>query len=288
MSLNQPIKTYQGDAWNDFPHHNYKGITGDTLLNNGQDEQNASKNNNVSLNTGQRVSLEKSIESDPFWLQQPSILVARHRLSEFYPDSDLSVDEQLNAITRMIIYLGVLLFIVSGQLSSFFLVAVGMAAVVFIQEHGRSLLDRRQENFISAYRRERLLPNDYPIRVSNRGEVCQAPTRENPFMNVLLSDYAQNPARPAACDLADPAVREQVKDIFNDRLYLDIDDIWEKRNSQRQFVTQPNTQIPNDRETFAKWCYDTRNHSCRENYICKNDLSFDQTGPLPSAVFRNM
>ena len=63
-----------------------------------------------------------------------------------------------------------------------------------------------------------------------------------------------------------------VNDLFTERLYLDIDDIWQRQNGQRQFVTNPNTMIPNDQEGFARFLFDNPNHACRENYICKNDL----------------
>ena len=35
----------------------------------------------------------------------------------------------------------------------------------------------------------------------------------------------------------------------------DVNDIFGKNNSQRQFYTVPGNQVPNDQGSFAQWCY---------------------------------
>ena len=42
-----------------------------------------------------------------------------------------------------------------------------------------------------------------------------------------------------------------------------MNDIYNNRNSQRQYYTMPNTQIPNDQTSFARWLYATP-PSCKE------------------------
>ena len=61
--------------------------------------------------------------------------------------------------------------------------------------------------------------------------------------------------RPPACDVSDPEVKLLIDNNFDNNLYKDIDDIFGKMNSQRQFYTMPSTTIPNDQESFAKWLY---------------------------------
>ena len=53
------------------------------------------------------------------------------------------------------------------------------------------------------------------------------------------------------------------ENIFNDSLIRDVDDLFERFNSQRQFYTVPGNSIPNDQDTFAKWLY-ARPKSCKE------------------------
>ena len=83
------------------------------------------------------------------------------------------------------------------------------------------------------------------------------PTLDNPFMNPLAGD---NPTRPEACNTK--SSKDLSENYLDHDLYKDVNDIFEKHNSQRQFYTTPSTTYPNDREAFMKWCYDTP-------YACK-------------------
>jgi hypothetical protein len=96
----------------------------------------------------------------------------------------------------------------------------------------------------------------------------QMPTKDNPFMNVLLTDYVDNPQRKPAGDVDLPEVQEQVDKHFSDGLYKDVDNIWDKANSQRQFYTNPSTTIPNDRDSFMKWCWGTP-YTCKDGNLSR-------------------
>ena len=39
------------------------------------------------------------------------------------------------------------------------------------------------------------------------------------------------------------------------RFATSLSDVFGKRNSQRQFYTMPNTEVPNSQDEFAKWLY---------------------------------
>lgn len=83
---------------------------------------------------------------------------------------------------------------------------------------------------------------------------CRKPTVDNPFMNTAAVEYgSENP--PAACNANDEDIKENIKVNFNKDLFRDVDDLWEKMNSQRQFYTMPNTGVPNNQTEFAKWLY---------------------------------
>lgn len=92
----------------------------------------------------------------------------------------------------------------------------------------------------------------------NKDNKCQMPTLDNPFMNGLAGD---NPTRQEACK--SPKVAKISENYLDHNLYKDVNDIYEKHNSQRQFYTNPSTTYPNDREAFMKWCWDTP-------YACKS------------------
>ena len=92
------------------------------------------------------------------------------------------------------------------------------------------------------------------------------PTINNPFMNVMLSDY-QNPLRPPAAPVNEPDIKQTLDSFFKTQWYADTTDVFGKSQSQRQFITQPSTTIPNDRETFQNWLYKIPGKTCKEGSI---------------------
>jgi hypothetical protein len=53
-------------------------------------------------------------------------------------------------------------------------------------------------------------------------------------------------------------------EMFNHNLFKDVNDVFGKMNSQRQFYTMPNTTIPNAQDDFAKWLY-ANPKTCKED-----------------------
>jgi hypothetical protein len=51
---------------------------------------------------------------------------------------------------------------------------------------------------------------------------------------------------------------------FGHNLFTDVDDLFGKMNSQRQFYTMPSTTIPNKQGEFAKWLY-SNPKTCKED-----------------------
>ena len=100
---------------------------------------------------------------------------------------------------------------------------------------------------------------------------CVSPTIDNPFMNATMKDFLNvDPVtnrivdRAEACDINDIDVKKQIDSSFNNNLYKDVNDIFGKMNSQRQFYTMPSTTIPNAQDDFAKWLY-LNPKTCKED-----------------------
>jgi hypothetical protein len=92
------------------------------------------------------------------------------------------------------------------------------------------------------------------------------PTIDNPYMNVLLTDYTENPNREALSKLnayPNERLQKDIDDKFNYNLYRDVEDIFDRMSSQRQFYTMPVTTIPNEQGKFANWLYKTP-PTCKE------------------------
>ena len=106
---------------------------------------------------------------------------------------------------------------------------------------------------------------------------CKHPTRDNPFMNPNVTDY-NNGNSPTACNADDEDIQKEVELNFNKDLYRNVEDLWDKKNSQRQFYTLPSTSVPNNQIEFANWLYSQPN-TCKEsqeNCLRYEDIRFKQ------------
>lgn len=99
-------------------------------------------------------------------------------------------------------------------------------------------------------------------------KTCTVPTKQNPFMNVLINEYEENPLRKKACFI-NKQVGEYVDKYFNEDLYRSVDDIYQKNASERQYYTMPSTEIPNEQDKFAKWLYGIDGKTCKEGNALK-------------------
>jgi len=106
------------------------------------------------------------------------------------------------------------------------------------------------------------------------------PTARNLFMNVLLDEIKYNPDRPSAAPVDDPTVKQTFDDYFRIQWFSDPTDVFGKNQSQRQFVTQPSTTVPNDQGAFADWLYRIPGKTCKEGgrEAC---LAGTDGGPIP-------
>lgn len=112
-----------------------------------------------------------------------------------------------------------------------------------------------------------------PIYIDKYNCVCQAPSADNPFMNVLVSDWDDNPYRPKACNPTDPVIEQRINEFFySNPAFINPHDIYQTHNDQHQWYTQPATTIPYDREGWMNDAYRNMT-SCKSNqYACANHL----------------
>ena len=89
-------------------------------------------------------------------------------------------------------------------------------------------------------------------------------------MNVLLTDIADFPERPSACDITRPDVKARADGFHAHNLYIDADDIYGRGSSSHAFYTNPVTMVMNDQGAFAQWLY-SNGPTCRDGFgeACK-------------------
>ena len=88
---------------------------------------------------------------------------------------------------------------------------------------------------------------------------CRRSTKDNPFMNKLLSDKEQI----SACNPLSIDNKREIETNFNEKLYMDIGDVFQTNNSQRQYYTTPVSSNVNKQTDFANWLYLTPD-TCKE------------------------
>lgn len=202
--------------------------------------------------------------NDKFWIQDPSILIDKNRYIEFFPTQDMTPIEKLNSIARFTIMFGVLLFLYQGKTWPLYIPLFGLAFTIFLFYSLQTAIDPPTSVTLQK-QIQKLDENDVEFtnvtyKKNANDEWCVPPSQDNPFSNVLLSDYVIDPERPKAC----PYDKKTLDNYFYYNVYRDSDDIFEKNNGQRQFFTMPYTTIPNEQGKFAEWLYKTPK-TCKED-----------------------
>lgn len=223
----------------------------------------------------------------PFWTQNPNIIFDKEYILEFFPTNDMTFNQKLNAVTRSILVLTVLgLLATKNPLKLVFIgffCVLGIIAMFhyYMKNEGFDLAAAPYPNPAIDYLAEtNQIDPDLPI--------FQKPTPENPYSNVLVTDYELNPEKLPAPPISNPIVNDMVTtnalkmvqeanpgqpDIAQ-KLFRDINEQLNFEQMNRQFVTNPATTIPNDQGAFADFCYGSM-ISCKEGnlFACARNTS---------------
>jgi len=102
----------------------------------------------------------------------------------------------------------------------------------------------------------------------------------NPFQNITIDQYSYAPTRDPAPSLQTPEAKEEMDAFFRVQWSSDPTDVFGKTQSQRMFITQPVTSIPNDQGSYQDWLYKIPGLTCKEG---NGDACYGGTdgAPLP-------
>ena len=178
------------------------------------------------------------------WMSNPYILMDKDHIKEVWPTKEMSYANKFNAITRLVVLLSVLGFLVLKNLKFLLSGLVTMGLMVFFFKKNRV-----QEAFTTL-----------PPQIAPPSNFTQ-PTTANPLMNVLLPELNGNPLRKEAAPSFHPATEAKINESV--RKQNDLDPLLFKgmKNdldldlSMRNFYTNPNTSVPNKQDEFAQFCY---------------------------------
>lgn len=219
-------------------------------------------------------------EKEKFWINDFRVLYINNNYLKFFPTIQMTQIEQLNALTRFFIYyiIIILIFNMDEKLLYFPITLIFLIVIFYIIFKSNHIRQKKNINSYTVSLNDNNISNNKPNDKMNnsnqpkytidelvdyQNNTCRRPSIDNPFMNPSLVDY-NNGDPPKACNIDDDEIKDDIRINFNHELFRDIDDIWERKNSQRQFYTVPNTSVPNNQVEFAKWLYLTPGN-CKTN-----------------------
>jgi len=201
--------------------------------------------------------------ANQFWSNEPTILFNKNYITQLWPTNKMTFEEKLNAISRTIILLSILGFLITRNVNILIICVLTLAIIFTLYKFRKDRIvkegfsDNSSSNSKQNTLKKILKSEFYPTN------------KKNPMGNVLLTEINDEPDRPAASPSFNPdvydninsAVKRQTQmlnpDIIstNKQLYGDLYDNWELDQSMRLFYSTANTRVTNDQGSFSKWLY---------------------------------
>ena len=210
-----------------------------------------------------------------FWLYNPNILFKSSEISNIWPMNEMSFESKLNAVTRFVILLTIIGYLITNNFKILLsgLVTLGAIIILFFVKNNNIKKEGFTNNEI------------YSMIKSNYTE----PSVTNPAMNVLLTEINDNPNRKSAAPAFNPIVNDDISNKtkqfiaknfddknIDERLFNDLGDNFEFDQSMRAWNPMPSTTIPNDQQSFAEFCFKDM-IACRD--INNNELACVRNAP---------
>lgn len=210
-----------------------------------------------------------------FWTNDPTILLNKEYIFDLWPSTNMCYEQKLNAITRLIIIVTILGYILTMSLR---ILVVGIITLVLIyiifkvkkqkltKEHlsegfnikGTSLNGNQPNSYVNPETLESVLRTEF-----------KEGNKKNPFSNVLLTQIMDEPDRKPAppsfnVDVDEDITKNIKKSVqmlnpdiknTNKQLFGDLYERFELDQSNRVFYSTPNTRVENDQSSFGKFLY---------------------------------
>jgi Family of unknown function (DUF5762) len=241
------------------------------------------------MNDSEDTSIPK-VKEVPFWSENPNVLLKPEYVTELFPSGDMSFSQKLNAITRLVVVVTCVVFAYSQELRGILFGAISLMAIYLVHYFHVTRNPPSEGMSVSFEDKD---PNPAHVAMlSHHAEipkdVFDDPTSSNPFSNVLLTDYTENPekkpAPPAFNENVNVSILDQAKQFVRetnpdqpdiaDKLFNDLGEQLVFEQSMRPFYSTSSTSVPNDQQAFTDFCYGNM-VSCKEGnmFACARNLA---------------
>jgi len=209
--------------------------------------------------------------STPFWFKDISILYNKNYLLEIIPKKEYDFNRKLNAVVRFTLYYAILLYFFRKDKNILCLPFITIVITVFLFRTNKNEgQDNAMNNLMNVTDKTKLEEIDLMIDDINT-DVFREPSIDNPMMNQNVFELYDD--KKAVPTYNNPGIKRVVEETLDSQVFKDSNDLFNRRNSQRQWYTMPNTEAMNKQTEFAKWCYMTP-PTCKEGngLQCANNL----------------
>ena len=228
----------------------------------------------------------------PFWINNPNILFQHHYIFEFFPIESMTYEQKLNTITRTIILLTIVGFLLTRSFRLLIISLITIGAIYLIYYYHElekyKVLSKKNMNSIKegfdGPAKDFYQQNNIPIP----NDLFQNPDSHNPFSNILMTDYDYNPNKKPAPPAFNKNINDQIltqakqsvmdanpdQPDIADKLFKDLGEQFVFEQSLRPFYSNAGTTIPNDQGAFADFCYGSM-ISCKEGnaFACVRNMA---------------
>jgi type II secretory pathway pseudopilin PulG len=213
-----------------------------------------------------------------FWYNDPTSLFNKNYIFELWPTLNMCYEQKLNAISRLIILLTILGYILTMS-TKIIIVGILTLLVIFVLYYiqKKKLTKDMLEGFnvegnqvtgLFDNNKEKSYLNPVTLESVLKTEFKEG-NKKNPFSNVLLTQINDEPNRKAAPPAFNVDVDEDItKNIkksvqminhgIKNTNYQLFGDLWQNfqlDQSNRVFYSMPNTRVTNDQGAYSKYLY---------------------------------
>lgn len=216
--------------------------------------------------------------NNTFWINNPYILIDSQEITKLWPLESMNQNEKLNAVSRLIILLTIIGTIITKNIN----ILISGIVCIFIIIVFNLLQNRKFDNKNLTKITEGFTNPDLYNTLKHN---FTNPNKDNPLMNVNLTEIQDNPQRLDAAPSYNKMVEKNINDStkefikqssdnkdIKDKLFNNLGDNlgndFEFEQSMRQFYTTANTRVCNNQTAFANFCYGNM-ASCRDGDVEK-------------------
>lgn len=212
-----------------------------------------------------------------FWSNDPTVLLNKDAIFELWPTTDMCYEQKLNAISRLIILISILGYILTMSMRipvvGFFTLVV--IVILFKMRKQKLTKDMLNEGFrvegnevTGLFDKSKSTTNPVTLETVLKTDFKEG-NKKNPFSNVLLTQIVDDPDRKAAPPSFNVDVDEDITTSVkravqmmnpgikntNKQLFGDLWENFELDQSNRSFFSTANTRVENDQKSFGEFLY---------------------------------